>query len=759
MMLKTILLACSFTLLASCSGGGSSGNDAAADQPPASPPATTLGKFWFSAATYSASPGASSVVVTVNRSDGSNGVANVDFKTRDGSAVGGTDYVANDGTLSWADGDSASKTIAISISNTSQASVAKTFSVVLTDAAGAALGTPATAAVTIGGKALSADKIEFDHHIVVDQFGYRPGDQKVAVIRNPQIGYDSAETFAPGSLYQLRRADDGTVVFAAALTPWNGGALQASSGDNGWWFDFSEVTTPGKYFVYDIANNARSAMFDIESRVYEKLLKTAMRTFFYQRSGFAKRTPYAEACWVDEAAYLGPNQDSQARDVTDKSNASKVRDLSGGWFDAGDTNKYVTFAATPVHQLLTAYQTVPAAFTDDFNIPESRNGIPDVIDELKWETDWLKKMQNSDGSAALKVGAVVHTSASPPSSDLTPHYYIPTCTSSTIALAGMLAHASHVYSKIPTLASEAADLRSRAISAWSKYQSTPVKQTNCDTGEVKAGIADWSVADQNAAAVVAGIYLFAITGDAAYHDYVKANYRTTRPYNGQGWTLYNAEQGEALLFYTTLPSADATLRSVLLEDKRKDISAGNRVYGFAPGDDLYRAFIHDPQYHWGGNQPRANYGNTNNDVLIYDLADANPQQYSTRAVEVLHYFHGVNPLGMVYLSNMQSQGATRSANEIFHLWYAAESIWSNARTSTCGPAPGYVTGGPNANAASDGVPALLTPPIGQPLQKSYKDWNVGYNPALGMNESSWAVTEPAIYYQAAYVKLLAMFVR
>jgi hypothetical protein len=56
------------------------------------------------------------------------------------------------------------------------------------------------------------------------------------------------------------------------------------------------------------------------------------------------------------------------------------------------------------------------------------------------------------------------------------------------------------------------------------------------------------------------------------------------------------------------------------------------------------------------------------------------------------------------------------------------------------------------NAAQDGVPTRLMPPTGQPPQKSYKDWN------LSTPDSSWAVTEPAIYYQSAYLRLLSAFV-
>lgn len=593
-------------------------------------------------------------------------------------------------------------------------------------------------------------QVPFDHHLLVDQFGYRPADPKVAVIREPRLGYDSYDWFAPGSLYQVRTATDGRVVFSGKPVEWNSGATEESSGDRGWWFDFSPITTPGTYFVYDTKGNVRSAAFQIGQGVYKNILKAAMRMYFYQRSGFAKHRPYADPCWVDEPAYLGYNQDTQAHDITDRSNTTKVRDLSGGWFDAGDTNKYVTYAVQPVHQLLTAYRENAAVFTDDFAIPESGNGIPDVLDEVKWETDWLKKMQYPDGSAALKVGEIVYVSAAPPSTDHSARYYVPSCTSATISVAGMFAHAAYVFRDISALASEAAELQSRASRAWSNYQSTSPRQTHCDTGEVHAGNADWSEADQSAAAVVAAIYLYAITDDPAYNAYIKLHYRELKPYQDRGWSRYKPQEGEALLFYTTLTHADPELVKTVLADKLRDMRDQKQVYRFIE-DDLYRAFLHDEQYHWGSNSPRAQYGNTNLDALTYRLDEDNRSSYQTRALDTLHYFHGVNPLALVYLSNMYAYGATRSVNELYHTWFWHDSQWSDALTSACGPAPGYVTGGPNAHAVQDGVPITLMPPAGQPAQKAYRDWNAAYP------QDSWAVTEPAIYYQSAYVKLLSKF--
>jgi len=588
-------------------------------------------------------------------------------------------------------------------------------------------------------------------HILVDQFGYRPQDPKVAVIRNPQVGYDRADTFIPGTRYQVRRVQDGGVVFSGTPTAWNGGALESSSGDVGWWFDFSSVDAPGNYYVFDVAKNARSAPFHIDPLVYREILKAAVRTYFYQRAGFAKQPPFAQKCWIDGINYSGPNQDTEARDITDRYNAQKARNMSGGWFDAGDTTKYITFAAVPVHQLLTAYQITPAAFTDDFDIPESGNGIPDLLDEVRWELDWAERMQFADGSVALKVGDIIDTKGGAPSTDASPRFYVPACTSATIAAAGMYAHGAYVFREIPPLAADAHQLRMRAIAAWRNYQASPVKQTTCDSGLVRSAKADWNEADQAAEAVVAAVYLFAITGEHAYGDYVKAHYRETRPYHEPGWSRYNADQGEALLFYATLPDADPELKQTIDADKQKDAQSANQIYQFHPGDDLYRAFMQDEQYHWGSNQPRANIGNTNLDAVIYGLVPARADDYRTRAVEMLHYFHGVNPFSMVYMSNMRGYGATRSANEIFHAWFWHGSKWSDALTSECGPAPGFVPGGPNASAAQNGVPATLMPPVGQPPQKSYRDWNAGWP------DSSWAITEPAIYYQAAYVRLLSYF--
>lgn len=590
-----------------------------------------------------------------------------------------------------------------------------------------------------------------ERHILVDQFGYRPGDEKFAVVRSPQLGYDKDDSYLPGARFGVRDIGSKEISFAGSLTEWRAGAVQDTSGDKGWWFDFSSLKTPGRYQIVDLDANVASAPFDIADDVYHKVLRAAVRVFYYQRSGLAKVLPFAESCWTEDAAYLGFNQDSQARDVTDRENLAKIMDLRGGWFDAGDTNKYVTFASTAVHQLLNAYEDVPDAFTDDFGIPESGNQIPDILDEVRWETDWFARMQLPSGGLALKVGAIKDTHGTTPSRDRGARYYVPECSSSTIAGASVMAHAAYVYRKHKALVAEAKNMRRLAESAWRRFMSSSVLQTQCDVGVVLAGDADWTEEEQRGAAAQAAVYLFAITGEKQYLDYVIRHHREMQPYRDFGWGRYHQDQGHALLRFAAMDGVPLAFKQAVMSDFYLERTANMGVFGFDPSSDLYRSFIHPPQYHWGSAQPRANYGNVN--ALAARLSqDANRASYQQRALETLHYFHGVNPFGLVMLSNMRQQGATRSLDVIYHTWFAPGTKWSDASRDECGPAPGYVTGGANADALNNGIPATLVPPAGQPPQKSFRV-------TQDTRHAAWALNEPGIYYQSAYVKLLSEFVR
>lgn len=584
--------------------------------------------------------------------------------------------------------------------------------------------------------------------IQLDQFGYLPDSRKIAVLADPQSGFDSALAYSPGPTLQVRKWQSDGIVLTATPISWNGGAVHPQSGNIVKWFDFSAVTTWGSYYLYDPANNVRSHRFDIRDDVYRVPLKHATRVFFYQRSGFAKSTPYADPRWTDAASHLGPNQDLDCRLVTDPNNTSLARNLSGGWFDAGDSNKYTTFTLSTLHCLLDAYTQNPSAFGDNYRIPESGNGIPDLLDEVKWELDWLRRMQLEDGCALLKMGnhrGTSHLKNPPPSNDNRPRYYYPEPSSAaTVTLASVFAHAALVYRDIPALREYADDLRARAVKAFAHYEAHP-KNDNIDNKDIQFGLADLPPEKQDKVAVAAAVYLYALTGEADYRAYVEKNHPRLDA-EMKEWRSYDTYLTDALLFFTTLPDVSSPISEYIRASQLKAV-ANPEFYGRTDADP-YRAHMPRYSYHWGSLSARSHVGSINENIARYGIDPARTDDYLVRAADTLHSIHGVNAFNKVFLSNMYVYGADNSVDEIFHFWFNDGTDWDNVRTSAKGgPAPGFLTGGANKNWKPRGADAAgYVPP---PPAKAYREWN---GP-----DASWQVTEPGIYYQAAYIKLLSKF--
>ncbi|HEV7346887.1 glycoside hydrolase family 9 protein [Telluribacter sp.] len=590
--------------------------------------------------------------------------------------------------------------------------------------------------------------------IRVDQFGYLQNSRKVAVIVNPQVGSNASQQFNASTgenQYQVRRWTDDAVVFSGTIQAWKDGITQATSGDKGWWFDFSVVNAPGLYYLFDVGNNVGSYRFEIGDNVYNEVLKAVVRTYYYQRINFAKQPPYTDAKWADAATHEGPGQDRQATSRFAKGDMSTARDLHGGWMDAGDMNKYVTFAEEPVALLVESYRLNPSVFGDNFNIPESGNGIPDILDEVKWELDFLKRMQDATGTGGLflKVGVDNYNETSPPSADKRPRYYLPECTSSTLSGAAMFAVAGAVYRTIPALDPYAQDLIVRAEQAFARAKVTTNNfttfETACDDGNIKSGDSDKPADIQRQSAVVAAIYLFEATGKAEYKAFVESQYAQIQPIANEWWGPYTMHVHIALLRYAANPAATPTVATRIRSLKSQQNSVLS-VNDYNARTDLYRAHMADAQYHWGSNQVRGNAGIANLDFVDFNVNSSNKALYREVAEQYLHWFHGVNAQGKVMLSNMYGNGAENSQNEIYHTWFADGTEWDNALTSPKGPAPGYLTGGPNNMNQYDGTQGDIR---NEPLQKRYKDWNAGFP------ENSWIFTEVAIYNQAPYVSLLS----
>jgi endoglucanase len=606
--------------------------------------------------------------------------------------------------------------------------------------------------------------------IIVDQFGYLPDMPKVAVIRDPQTGFDANLSFSPGSNYVVVNDVTGEHVFSAAPVAWKNGATDASSGDKVWWFDFSEVSDIGNYYVLDTEQNLRSYSFRISPGVYNEILRQAMRTFFYQRVGFAKEKPYADEGWTDAASHIRPLQDRNARVYNDPSNSETERDVSGGWYDAGDYNKYTNWNAGYVIDMMLAYLERPEAWTDDYNIPESGNGIPDLLDEAKWGLDHLVRMQLDNGSVLSIVGL---SHASPPSAATGPSFYGPPNTSATLNTAAAFAIASTVFGSLG-MADFADDLKTRAIKAWEWAEANPnvIFRNNDSSAPYQSrglGAGQQEVDDYGrlTARLRSSVFLFELTGDTIYRDFFDAHYRQVNMFQWNFAFPFQADKQDMVLYYSALENATPSVANDIRNVYRNAMLNGSENFpAITRKADPYMAHIKD--YTWGSNSVKCRQGSMFYSVKLHGLSPQHDEAASHAAVGYINYIHGVNPLNFVYLSNMYRYGAKNGVNEFYHTWFADGSQkWDRVGESAYGPAPGFLVGGANPSYDWDGCCPTgcgsnnnnarcfseeISPPKGQPNQKSYKDFNTSWP------LNSWSISENSLGYQVSYIRLLAKFV-
>jgi len=605
-----------------------------------------------------------------------------------------------------------------------------------------------------------------DNHIKVDQFGYRTTDKKVAVISNPQTGYNSASPFIPGGTYQVRRWSDDAMIYNGIISPWNGGATHTQSGDKVWWFDFTVVTTPGFYYVFDVTNNVGSYQFEISDCVYRDVMKQAMRMFYYQRCGTAKSSPFAQAGWTDATCHTGSLQDTDCR-LYSNTSVSTSKNISGGWHDAGDYNKYVNFTFETMMDLMLAFEENPNVWGDNYNIPESGNGIPDLLDEIKYELDWLLKMKQSDGSVLSVVGVQNFASASPPSADNAQRLYGPATTSASFTAAALFALGAIQFNSIGQT-TYGSTLQAAAISSYNWAVANP-NVTFFNSGIIAAGEQEVGTYDLLVRKMAASTFLFALTGTTSYKTFVDNNYSQMHLLQWGFAYPFESGQQDMLLYYASLSSATTSVANDIKNNYQNSMQTNNtdNLPVYLNQTDAYRAYLSNNNYTWGSNTTKGRQGIMFMNMIRYNLNPANNTNYREAALGFVNYFHGINPTAFAYLSNMGNFGAENSINEFYHSWFTDGSVlWDRVGTSTYGPPPGYIPGGPNPSYAVDaccpsscGSPGnnalcnatLVTPPLNQPIQKSYRDWNTNWP------QNSWTITECGIYTQASYVRLLSWF--
>ncbi|NRQ40387.1 glycosyl hydrolase family 5 [Nonomuraea sp. NN258] len=501
----------------------------------------------------------------------------------------------------------------------------------------------------------------------VNMVGYLPSGPKEATVVTTETGPLE---------WELKDAGKETVATGRSLPR----GVDASSGQNVQTIDFGSYVKPGEGYTLT-ADGETSRPFDISAGVYDDLSSDALKLYYTQRSGIeildSLRPGYGRPAGH---AGVAPNQGDVAVPCQ-PGVCDYTLNVKGGWYDAGDHGKYVVNAGVSVYQLLSAYERDKAAFTDrQLNIPESGNGVPDVLDEVRWEQEFLLSMQVPDGErfegmAHHKIHDRAWTGLPLlPHLDPQPRELHPTSTAATLNLAATAAQAARLFA--PYDAAFAARNLKAARKAWAAAKANPARLADPNDGIGGGAYPDTDVSDEF---YWAAAELFITTGEKEFRDFVLASPHHEADVwleRGFDWG-HTAQLGR--LDLATVPNALPGRDKV-----RASVVAGADKYLAVQQAHPYGIPYDVPDYDWG-----SNHLIVNNLIVIataYDLTGE--EKYRQAARQGMDYLFGRNALNLSYVTGYGEVAAKNQHSR----WYA-----NQLDPALPNPPRGTLAGGPNSS--------------------------------------------------------------
>lgn len=506
-------------------------------------------------------------------------------------------------------------------------------------------------------------------NILIDQLGYTREMKKTAVLR--------------GKLSNVMQVinEAGQIVLTVPVDP----QRTEIWGDAVAVVDFTALNEPGTYTLR--CGEEESYAFQVGETPYQACLKALVDMFYYQRCGGdldERAGVFAHpACHTALARVYGTEE---------------YMEVSGGWHDAGDFGRYIVPAAKAAADLLLAWQWNPRAFV--------KPGLTPILEETRWELEWMLKMQRADGGVYHKVSCAKFCGMIMPHDEAEELIISPVSTTATGDFAACMAMASRFYA--PVDAAFASRMLEAARRAWDFLaQSEPILFRNPE-GISTGGYGDGRDADER---LWAHVELALTTGEekylAAARDALLAWERHHAPLGWGDVSGYAAVEGLAL------PGELGQLCRQWVLDAAEEAFARINAYGITMTERLP----------WGSNMNIANDG-----MLFYQAwLPTGKNKYHQAAERQLHYLLGVNPVGYCYVSCFGSKPMLHPHHR------------PSVALGVC--QPGMLSGGACSGLADACAREHLQ---GQPAGKCFVD----------MHES-YSTNEICVYWNSPMVALLA----
>jgi endoglucanase len=484
--------------------------------------------------------------------------------------------------------------------------------------------------------------------IRVNGVGFLPGSLKHATVSSAATG-----------AFEVRRADTGEVVYSGeARAPQQ--TAKTDTDETVRVLDFSTVTKPGRY-VIEAAGAGRSAEFSIGDDVWNTPFEVATRAMYLWRCGTEVR-----AEWGGHTFHHGPCHLEDG--WLDHVGGGHTRKASvGGWHDAGDYNKYVVNAGITVGLMFKALEHFPERVRAvTLGIPESGNATPDLLDEIRWELEWLFTMQLEDGRVYHKLSSPDFRFWGPSEQDKDPRYFSPWGTAATADFVAMMAMGARHFRPYDAVFADRCLAAARL--SWTCLEKNP-QQVSPDQSAFKTGgyaAKDWS------ARLWAAAELWETTGEENFlREFEQRSAQVDFTPIGPGWgDVQDLGLGTYLLSQHKPDARDPALVRRLTENLFKQVELAvahglSNAHGRPLGDTRDR-------WYWGCN------GNVAGQTYLLHLADRlrpDPKYRETAQLALGHLF-GRNYHGRSYVTGL-------GANPPQHVHdRRGEPAW-----------PGYLVGG------------------------------------------------------------------
>jgi len=513
--------------------------------------------------------------------------------------------------------------------------------------------------------------------VSVNEVGYLPDAAKLGLLQTARTDA------APWSLVDVAT---GAVVLEGTTTA---PRMDESAGEMTVVADFSAWTTPGTYIL--VIDGVESVPFEIGASIYDTLVIDAARYFYLNRSGIELAPEYA-GDWARPAGHITDNDVTcfagKAVDGTQYDGCDYRLDASGGWYDAGDYGKYVVNGGISLWTLLNLAERYPDLYPDgSLNIPESGNGVSDLLDEARWEMDWMLRMQVPEGEPLagmahhklhdLRWGGMPMKVPTEWDNDSPTNgrYLMPPSTAATLNLAATAAQCARLWSEIdPAFADRCL---TAAETAWKAALANPAIFYGSIPGQGGGDYGDRNVADEF---FWAAAELYITTGADEYRDYIENSSMMRRfPGLGKGSAMGWPETG-ALGTISLLSAPNGLSEERIAALEAQIVGAADMYLSWMSGQ-VYPTPLMPATYDWGSNSAVLN--NAIILALAYDITG--DPVYRDGVTSSLDYILGRNPLSRSYVT-----GYGENAPQHPH-----HRFWGNRPSQGYPPPPpGVVVGGP-----------------------------------------------------------------